>query len=185
MTCTADGSLRNALNLTDQAIASGDDQVPTEAISTMLGTLNNDQTLSLVGVVMTADSKRVMALVNDATARGVEWEALLVETSALLRRIAIVQLSPATLGSDMTTIEQRMRELARIVPLTDIQLYYQTLLIRRKGLPHAPNRRTGVEMTLLCALAFHLRMPLPGPEVPQQSFTPITPTAAMTPTQVQ
>ena len=181
----ADGSLRDALSLTDQAIASGDGQVSTEAVSTMLGTLDDDQALSLVEAVVAADGERVMALVNDAAARGIEWEALLVEMSALLHRIAMVQLSPAALGSDMAAIEQRMRELARIVPPTDVQLYYQTLLIGRKELPYAPDRRMGVEMTLLRALAFHPRMPLPEPEVPRQSFAPVAPTAVMTLTQVQ
>ncbi|MGV3985587.1 DNA polymerase III subunit gamma/tau [Citrobacter portucalensis] len=181
----ADGSLRDALSLTDQAIASGDGQVSTEAVSTMLGTLDDDQALSLVEAVVAADGERVMALVNDAAARGIEWEALLVEMSALLHRIAMVQLSPAALGSDMAAVEQRMRELARIVPPTDVQLYYQTLLIGRKELPYAPDRRMGVEMTLLRALAFHPRMPLPEPEVPRQSFAPVAPTAVMTPTQVQ
>ncbi|MCX9020369.1 MULTISPECIES: DNA polymerase III subunit gamma/tau [Citrobacter] len=181
----ADGSLRDALSLTDQAIASGDGQVSTEAVSTMLGTLDDDQALSLVEAVVAADGERVMALVNDAAARGIEWEALLIEMSALLHRIAMVQLSPAALGSDMVAIEQRMRELARIVPPTDVQLYYQTLLIGRKELPYAPDRRMGVEMTLLRALAFHPRMPLPEPEVPRQSFAPVAPTAVMTPTQVQ
>ncbi|CAM6264519.1 DNA polymerase III subunit gamma/tau [Citrobacter portucalensis] len=181
----ADGSLRDALSLTDQAIASGDGQVSTEAVSTMLGTLDDDQALSLVEAVVAADGERVMALLNDAAARGIEWEALLVEMSALLHRIAMVQLSPAALGSDMAAIEQRMRELARIVPPTDVQLYYQTLLIGRKELPYAPDRRMGVEMTLLRALAFHPRMPLPEPEVPRQSFAPVAPTAVMTPTQVQ
>ncbi|MBJ9336651.1 DNA polymerase III subunit gamma/tau [Citrobacter portucalensis] len=181
----ADGSLRDALSLTDQAIASGDGQVSTEAVSTMLGTLDDDQALSLVEAVVAADGERVMALVNDAAERGIEWEALLVEMSALLHRIAMVQLSPAALGSDMAAIEQRMRELARIVPPTDVQLYYQTLLIGRKELPYAPDRRMGVEMTLLRALAFHPRMPLPEPEVPRQSFAPVAPTAVMTPTQVQ
>lgn len=180
----ADGSLRDALSLTDQAIASGDGQVSTDAVSTMLGTLDDDQALSLVEAVVAADGERVMTLVNDAAARGIEWEALLVEMSALLHRIAMVQLSPAALGSDMAAIEQRMRELARIVPPTDIQLYYQTLLIGRKELPYAPDRRMGVEMTLLRALAFHPRMPLPEPEVPRQSFAPVAPTAVMTPTQV-
>ncbi len=125
-----------------------------------------------------------MALINEAAARGIEWEALLVEMLGLLHRIAMVQLSPAALGNDMAAIELRMRELARTIPPTDIQLYYQTLLIGRKELPYAPDRRMGVEMTLLRALAFHPRMPLPDPEVPRQSFAPVAPTAVMTPTQV-
>ncbi|CAI9397362.1 TPA: DNA polymerase III subunit gamma/tau [Citrobacter amalonaticus] len=180
----ADGSLRDALSLTDQAIASGDGQVSTQAVSAMLGTLDDDQALSLVEAVIAADGERVMTLVNEAAARGIEWEALLVEMLGLLHRIALVQLSPAALGSDMAAIEVRMRELARTVPPADVQLYYQTLLIGRKELPYAPDRRMGVEMTLLRALAFHPRMPLAEPEVPRQSFAPVAPTAVMTPTQV-
>ncbi|HFY4425364.1 TPA: DNA polymerase III subunit gamma/tau [Salmonella enterica subsp. enterica serovar Typhimurium] len=181
----ADGSLRDALSLTDQAIASGDGQVSTQAVSAMLGTLDDDQALSLVEAVVDANGERVMSLINEAAARGIEWEALLVEMLSLLHRIAMVQLSPAALGSDMAAIEQRMRELARTVPSGDLQLYYQTLLIGRKELPWAPDRRMGVEMTLLRALAFHPRMPLPEPETPRQSFAPVAPTAVMTPPQLQ
>lgn len=181
----ADGSLRDALSLTDQAIASGDGQVSTQAVSAMLGTLDDDQALSLVEAVVDANGERVMSLINEAAARGIEWEALLVEMLNLLHRIAMVQLSPAALGSDMAAIEQRMRELARTVPPGDLQLYYQTLLIGRKELPWAPDRRMGVEMTLLRALAFHPRMPLPEPETPRQSFAPVAPTAVMTPPQLQ
>lgn len=169
----AEGSLRDALSLTDQAIASGDGQVSTQAVSAMLGTLDDDQALSLVEAMVEANGERVMALINEAAARGIEWEALLVEMLGLLHRIAMVQLSPAALGNDMAAIELRMRELARTIPPTDIQLYYQTLLIGRKELPYAPDRRMGVEMTLLRALAFHPRMPLPEPEVPRQPLRPL------------
>ena len=180
----ADGSLRDALRLTDQAIASGDGQLTTQAVSTMLGTLDDDQALSLIEAVVEANGERVMELVNASASRGIEWEALLVEMLSLLHRIAMVQLSPAALGPDMAAIEQRMRELARTIPPTDVQLYYQTLLIGRKELPFAPDRRMGVEMTLLRALAFHPRMPLPEPEVQQPSFAPVAPTAVLTPPQV-
>lgn len=165
----ADGSLRDALSLTDQAIASGDGQVSTAAVSTMLGTLDDDQALSLVEAMVQADGERVMNLLNEAAGRGVEWEALLVEMLSLLHRVAMVQLSPAALGSDMAAIEQRMRELARVVPPAEVQLYYQTLLIGRKELSWAPDRRMGIEMTLLRALAFHPRKPLPEPEQPRQA----------------
>ena len=161
----ADGSLRDALSLTDQAIASGDGRLSAQSVSEMLGTLDDDQALSLIEALVAADGERVMAGVSDAAARGVEWEALLVEMQSLLHRIAMVQLSPSALGADMAAVELRMRELARTVPPADVQLYYQTLLIGRKELPYAPDRRMGVEMTLLRALAFHPRQPLPEPEV--------------------
>ncbi|EKM0530775.1 DNA polymerase III subunit gamma/tau [Cronobacter turicensis] len=160
----ADGSLRDALSLTDQAIASGDGQVTTQAVGAMLGTLDDDQALSLIEALVAADGERVMQQINDAAARGVEWEALLVEMLGLLHRVAMVQLSPSALGADMAPLEPRLRELARAVPPGDIQLYYQTLLIGRKELPWAPERRMGVEMTMLRALAFHPRAPLPEPE---------------------
>ncbi|WP_336287332.1 DNA polymerase III subunit gamma/tau [Cronobacter dublinensis] len=160
----ADGSLRDALSLTDQAIASGDGQVTTQAVGAMLGTLDDDQALGLIEALVAADGERVMQQINDAAARGVEWEALLVEMLGLLHRVAMVQLSPSAPGADMAPLEQRLRELARTVPPGDIQLYYQTLLIGRKELPWAPERRMGVEMTMLRALAFHPRAPLPEPE---------------------
>ncbi|MGL5700841.1 MAG: DNA polymerase III subunit gamma/tau [Kluyvera sp.] len=168
----ADGSLRDALSLTDQAIASGDGQLTTASVSEMLGTLDDDQALSLIEALVAANGERVMELVNDAALRGVDWEALLIEMQSLLHRIAMVQLSPAALGSDMAMIEQRMRNLARTVPPTDVQLYYQTLLIGRKELPYAPDRRMGIEMTLLRALAFHPNAPLPEPETPPQALAP-------------
>ena len=96
-----------------------------------------------------------------------------MEMQSLLHRIAMVQLSPSALGADMAAVEVRMRELARTVPPGDVQLYYQTLLIGRKELPYAPDRRMGVEMTLLRALAFHPCKPLPEPEVqPAQAAAP-------------
>ena len=174
----ADGSLRDALSLTDQAIASGDGRLTAESVSTMLGTLDDDQALSLIEALVAADGERVMAGVNEAASRGVEWEALLVEMQSLLHRIAMVQLSPSALGADMAAVELRMRELARTVPPTDIQLYYQTLLIGRKELPYAPDRRMGVEMTLLRALAFHPQAPLPEPEVKPQPATLAAPVQA-------
>lgn len=180
----ADGSLRDALSLTDQAIASGDGKLSTEAVSTMLGTLDDDQALSLIEAMIAANGERVMSQVNAAAARGIEWEGLLVEMLSLLHRVGMLQLSPSAIGADMAAIEQRMRELARTVPPADVQLYYQTLLIGRKELPFAPDPRMGVEMTLLRALAFHPRMPLPEPEAPRQSFAPVAPTAVMSPQQV-
>ena len=166
----AEGSLRDALSLTDQAIASGDGQVTTETVSAMLGTLDDAQALSLIEALARAEGETVMRLLNDAHTRGVEWEALLVEMLSLLHRIAMVQLSPTAIGTDMAAIEQRLKELARTVPPADVQLYYQTLLIGRKELPWAPDRRMGVEMTLLRALAFHPRAPLPEPQNAQPTI---------------
>ncbi|MCA6940717.1 DNA polymerase III subunit gamma/tau [Pectobacterium polaris] len=162
----ADGSLRDALSLTDQAIAMGQGQVTTDSVSHMLGTLDDEQPLALIEALAKGDGAQVMSLLDQVAARGVDWESLLVETQTLLHRIAMVQLLPAALGDDYAAVEARMRELARALPPADVQLYYQTMLIGRKELPFAPDRRMGVEMTLLRALAFHPSQIIAEPVAP-------------------
>ncbi|MEE4483049.1 DNA polymerase III subunit gamma/tau [Serratia ficaria] len=159
----ADGSMRDALSLTDQAIAMGQGQVTAATVSQMLGTLDDEQPLAILEALVSADGEKVMAQVAQAASRGVDWENLLVETLALLHRIAMVQLLPSMLDNHYAAVEQRLRELARTLPPADVQLYYQTLLIGRKELAYAPDRRMGVEMTLLRALAFHPKAVIPEP----------------------
>ncbi|HBV89792.1 MAG TPA: DNA polymerase III subunit gamma/tau, partial [Pantoea sp.] len=151
----ADGSMRDALSLTDQAIAMGQGAVTSSTVSVMLGTLDDEQPLGLLEALVDGNGQQVMNLLSQAASRGVEWEALLVEMLRLLHQIAMVQLLPASLNDDDESNAIRLRELARVVPPADLQLYYQTLLMGRKDLPIAPDRRMGVEMTLLRALAFH------------------------------
>lgn len=180
----ADGSLRDALSLTDQAIASGEGKVTTLAVSTMLGTLDDFQALNLLDALLQADGQRVMSQVAEAGARGVEWEALLVDMLSHLHRIAMLQLSPSVPPLENDTQEQRLRELARQIPPGDVQLYYQTLLIGRKELPWAPDRRMGVEMALLRALAFHPQAPVTQPEhsgQPGQALSPYPQTESVQP----
>lgn len=96
-----------------------------------------------------------MARVEQAAGRGVDWENLLVEMLALLHRVAMLQLLPSALDSQFAAVEPRLRELARMLPPADLQLFYQIILNGRKELAFAPDRRMGAEMTLLRALAFH------------------------------
>ena len=159
----ADGSMRDALSLTDQAIAMGQGQVTAATVSQMLGTLDDEQPLAILEALVSADGEKVMAQVAQAASRGVDWENLLVEPLALLHRIAMVQLLPSMLDNQYAAVEQRLRELARTLPPADVQLYYQTLLVGRKELAYAPDRRMGVEMTLLRALAFHPKAVIPEP----------------------
>lgn len=152
----ADGSMRDALTLTDQAIAMGQGEVSAEAVSLMLGTLNTEQPLALIEALADADSGAMMAQLEQCAARGMDWESLLVEMLSLLHRLALGQLLPDQLNDeDDPASVPRLRDLARRLPPADLQLYYQTLLIGRKELPFAPDPRMGVEMTLLRALAFH------------------------------
>ncbi|MEA9390830.1 DNA polymerase III subunit gamma/tau [Acerihabitans sp. TG2] len=154
----ADGSLRDALSLTDQAIAMGMGQVTTETVGDMLGTLNTEQPLAMIEALVNADGNAVMAQLAQCASRGVDWETLLVEMLTLLHRIAMGQLLPDALENEEdAAVAPRLRELSRRIPPSDLQLYYQTLLVGRKELPFAPDHRMGVEMTLLRALAFHPR----------------------------
>lgn len=150
----ADGSMRDALSLTDQAIAMGNGEVNSLTVSQMLGTLDDEQPLALAEALMNADGLAMMTQIEQAASRGVDWENLLVETLALLHQIAMIQLLPTALAAGVSN-EQRLRELARLISPQDIQLYYQTLLVGRKEIAFAPDRRMGVEMTFLRALAFH------------------------------
>ncbi|MBU9837845.1 DNA polymerase III subunit gamma/tau [Rahnella perminowiae] len=168
----ADGSMRDALSLTDQAIAMGQGAVTTETVAQMLGTLDDEQPLAMLEALVSADGSQMMAQVEQAASRGVDWENLLVETLALLHRIAMVQLLPSVLDNHYAAIEQRLRELARVIPPADVQLYYQTLLIGRKELAYAPDKRMGVEMTLLRALAFHPKVIIAEP-APQPVAAPV------------
>ncbi|MGK2960295.1 MAG: DNA polymerase III subunit gamma/tau [Candidatus Malihini olakiniferum] len=175
----ADGSLRDALSLTDQAIAMGQGAVLTDAVVYMLGTLDDEQPLALIEAIVNANGEQTMALLQQAASRGVEWEALLIEMLALLHRIAMLQLLPTAISLKDSGIAPRLRNLARTVPPADVQLYYQTLLVGRKELPYAPDRRMGVEMTLLRALAFYpqsmiapavtVSVPVSAPVVPSPS----------------
>lgn len=194
----AQGSMRDALSLTDQAIAMGDGQVATESVSAMLGTLDEEYTLSLIEALVHANGEALMAQVNQIAAKGIDWESLLVEMLALLHQIAMVQLLPSALDP-LKHNEPRLRELARQMAPQDLQLYYQTLLVGRKELPYAPDGRMGVEMTLLRALAFHPKsvgtlaeavpapasVPAAGGALPTVAASPMThrpPPAMSTPT---
>ncbi|SFN37410.1 DNA polymerase III subunit gamma/tau [Xenorhabdus japonica] len=151
----ADGSMRDALSLTDQAIALGGGKLTSDIVSQMLGTLDDDQPLAMIESLVRADGQQMMALVEQVASRGVDWENLLVETLSLLHRIAMLQLLPQQPENEPSSTEGRLRLLARSISPTDLQLYYQALLVGRKELPYAPERRMGVEMALLRALAFH------------------------------
>ncbi|PHM27874.1 DNA polymerase III subunit gamma/tau [Xenorhabdus budapestensis] len=152
----ADGSMRDALSLADQAIAlGGGGKLTAEIVSQMLGTLDDEQPLEMIEALVRADGQKLMALVDQVAARGMDWENLLVEMLSLLHRIAMIQLLPQQPDIESSSTEGRLRWLAKSISPSDLQLYYQALLVGRKDLPYAPERRMGVEMALLRALAFH------------------------------
>jgi len=188
---SAQGSLRDALSLLDQAIAAGEGQVTDQAVMQMLGTLDDEQPLGLVAAIIKGDGESALSLVADAASRATEWDALLAEMLRILHTIAMLQLLPDSLNDAYRQHETQLRELARRVPPEDLQLYYQILLTGRKELPLAPEARMGIEMTLLRALAFHplkVEAPKAAPaprqqEVPPEKPATITRTESPAPTQ--
>lgn len=162
----ADGSLRDALSLTDQAIAMGQGKVTADIVSQMLGTLDDEQPLAIIEALIRAEGAAVMSQVEQAASRGADWENLLVEILSLLHRIAMIQLLPAEQETDPSSTEGRLRQAARLISPADLQLFYQTLLVGRKELAYAPERRMGVEMALLRALAFHPKSVIDEVELP-------------------
>lgn len=105
----ADGSMRDALSLTDQAVSMGQGQVTTVTVSQMLGTLDDEQPLAIIEALVSADGARVMAQIEQAASRGVDWENLLVESLSLLHKIAMVQLLPSMLDNHYAAIEPRLQ----------------------------------------------------------------------------
>ncbi|MDV5226838.1 DNA polymerase III subunit gamma/tau [Providencia rettgeri] len=176
----ADGSLRDALSLTDQAIAMGQGKVTADIVSQMLGTLDDEQPLAIIEALVRADGIAVMSEVEQAAVRGADWENLLVEILSLLHRIAMIQLLPAVKETDPSSTEGRLRQIARMISPADLQLFYQTLLVGRRDLPYAPERRMGVEMALLRALAFHPKNVIEEPISPAPTTQITPPTVART-----
>lgn len=181
----AQGSLRDALSLLDQAISAGGGGVITDSVSQMLGTLDDQQPMALVEAVVAGDGERAMQLVEQAAGRGSDWDALLVEMLRLFHTIAMLQLVPEGLGEEYHQHETALRTLARRLPPEDLQLYYQILVTGRKELAMAPEPKMGVEMALLRALAFHpLKVeltPLPTAVAPlavSSSSEPVPPVVA-------
>lgn len=146
----AQGSLRDSLSLTDQAIAMSNANITNEVVNTMLGLLDDQQPIEIVQALHQGNGEKLMALVQAVAEKGSDWEQLLIEVGECLHHIAMQQLLPS-----QSQAETQIGFLAKHISPEDVQLFYQTMLVGRKELSFAPNRRIGVEMTLLRALAFH------------------------------
>ncbi|TFQ13532.1 DNA polymerase III subunit delta', partial [Escherichia coli] len=116
----ADGSMRDALSLADQAIALGAGKVTTDVVTQMLGTLDDEQPLTILEALVKGDGVQVMNGVNDAASRGADWDNLLTEMLAALHKIAMLQLLPVQDNSAGVT-EERLRILARAIAPADLQ----------------------------------------------------------------
>jgi len=149
----ADGSMRDALSLTDQAIAFGEGQLVAAEVRGMLGTLDHRQLHQLLQALSAGDARSLMAQVHQLAEQGPDWAGLLAELINLLHRVAIAQVVPDALDNGQGDREAVM-QLAQTLPPEDVQFYYQMALIGRRDLPLAPQPRGGFEMLLLRMLAF-------------------------------
>lgn len=149
----ANGSMRDALSLTDQAIALGNGKVDFTSVTLMLGTLDKAIPFALVESLYQGDGNTLMQHIESAATQGIDWDNLLIETISLLHQISLLQIVPSATG-DYSDYETRIRYLAQYISPNDVQLFYQILLVGRKELIYAPDKRIGVEMSFLRALAF-------------------------------
>ncbi|PVX31960.1 DNA polymerase-3 subunit gamma/tau [Pasteurella langaaensis DSM 22999] len=149
----AQGSIRDSLSLTDQAIAMSNANITTDVVATMLGLLDDNQAIDILYALQQGNGEKLMQIVQSVADKGADWDELLVEIGECLHQIAMLQLLP-----NPTDDESQLAFLARHISPEDVQFFYQTLLVGRKELAFAPNRRVGAEMTLLRALAFHPKL---------------------------
>jgi len=152
----ADGSMRDALSLTDQALAHGNGSVRLESVLAMLGTLDHRHLHQLLEAILRQDAAATMAKITEIATLGPDFDQLHAELEGLLHRIAMAQLLPATVQEQGADAESLL-QLAQAMSPEEVQLCYQIVLGGRKDLPWAPDGRTSLEMTCLRMLAFSPR----------------------------
>ncbi|WOT06423.1 DNA polymerase III subunit gamma/tau [Shewanella youngdeokensis] len=148
----ANGSMRDALSLTDQAIAFGAGQVKLEQVQTMLGSIDEKQVLALLEALANADVMALMQVSANVLSFGAEPEEVLRSLLELLHQITLTQFAPA--AAQMSLYSEQINAFAQQLAPEQVQLYYQLLLTGRKDLPHAPDPKSGLEMALLRAVTF-------------------------------
>ncbi|TVP88826.1 MAG: DNA polymerase III subunit gamma/tau [Pseudomonadaceae bacterium] len=149
----ADGSMRDALSLTDQAIAFGNGHLEVSQVRSMLGTIDHTQVFGLLDTLAADDARAMLAMVAELAEQGADFVGVLAELITTLQRVALAQVVPEAADAGQGDAA-RVLELARAISAEDVQLFYQLALHGRRDLPLAPEPRGGFEMTLLRMLAF-------------------------------
>jgi len=153
----AAGSMRDALSLTDQAIAFSAGNVDEPTVRDMLGTLDETFLLRILDALAAGDGPALMAIVDEIAARSLSFGSALQELGAILHRIAVEQTTvDASTSDDANDLAEDawVRRLATALSPEDVQLYYQIAAHGRRDLNLAPDEATGFSMTLLRMLAF-------------------------------
>ncbi|QTT89974.1 DNA polymerase III subunit gamma/tau [Pseudomonas chlororaphis] len=165
----ADGSMRDAMSLTDQAIAFGEGKVMAADVRAMLGTLDHGQVYDVLHALINGDAKALLEAVRHLAEQGPDWNGVLSEILNVLHRVAIAQALPDGVDNGHGD-RDRVLALAQALPAEDVQFYYQMGLIGRRDLPLAPDPRGGFEMVLLRMLAFR---PADSADAPRQPLKPV------------
>lgn len=175
----ADGSMRDAMSLTDQAIAYGSGKITESEVSTMLGTIDQASVYEIVTALMSLDGRALLGAVEAMSEHAPDYASALAEMLSVLHRIAIAQALPEAVDNSQGDREAIMKLAQQVAP-EDVQLFYQMALLGRRDLPLAPDPRAGFEMVLLRMLAFKPQgvMDLPTQALPSTPSGPSCPVNA-------
>src|SRR5512139_765363 len=148
----AAGSMRDALSLTDQAIAYGSGRIEAAGVEAMLGTVRRDYLFDLLEALAAHDGDALMLQARTLAERGIAFDAALQDLGTLLTQLALLLHAPGAVEGGMDA--ERMQAAAAQLDAETAQLYYQIALNGRRDLPYAPDEFSGFCMTLLRMLAF-------------------------------
>ncbi|MBW0146414.1 DNA polymerase III subunit gamma/tau [Marinobacter arenosus] len=149
----ADGSMRDALSLTDQAIAFGNQKLAASDVSNMLGTIDQRDIERLVNALVDRDGPGLLSEINRISDFAPDYSVILADLLSLFHRVTMEQVVPGSADNALGDAAQ-VQTLARKLSAEDAQLFYQAALMGRKDLAVTPDARMGFEMTLLRMLAF-------------------------------
>ncbi|PRC92958.1 DNA polymerase III subunit gamma/tau [Solimicrobium silvestre] len=149
----AQGSMRDALSLTDQAIAYAAGTVSLEAVQGMLGALDQTYLIKICDALAEQDGAGLLAVADQMATRSLSYKAALQDLASLLHQLSIAQLVPAAIPNDLPERAEILR-LASLFDAEQIQLFYQIAVHGRNELSLAPDEYAGFSMTLLRMLAF-------------------------------
>lgn len=149
----AAGSMRDALSLTDQAIAFGSGSLSEADVRSMLGSVDLSFVYQLLEGLATGDPVALLATVSHMSEHAPDFEGGLDELISLLHRVAVAQVVPEAIENRWGDAEQIAR-IAGTITAEDAQLYYQIALNSKRDISLASDARSGFEMALLRMVAF-------------------------------
>ncbi|MCJ7555465.1 MAG: DNA polymerase III subunit gamma/tau [Gammaproteobacteria bacterium] len=148
----AEGSMRDALSLLDQAIAFGGGEVREADAGKMLGSIDRHHVTHLLEALAGEDGAGLMDCAQTLAQDAPDYDKALVDLSSLLQKIAVHQVVPGAGLEDED--DDSVQRLAGMLTPEDVQLYYQIAITGRRDMDLAPDPKSGFEMTLLRMLAF-------------------------------